>query len=168
MVTNMPVTFLPQVHGNPDVIQGQSDNAQTFIDAWLARLGERAKLMQPDLRLMRCAQEHATWLAQRQGEEMQKSLHIGKDNSTSNQRVAASGYKLPGFWDLANNNCEACAVHHDGPVEALQLLLDSPAHRPLVLGEKVSDWFWHHHVTWGLGVTPPFYVLICAPPEGSM
>jgi hypothetical protein len=161
-------TYLPTVHGNPEVIQGQSDNAQLFIDAWMAALGDRASIMRQDSRLTSCAQRHATYLAQRQGEDMQKSMHLGEGGSTANQRVQASGYKIPSFWSLENNNCEACAVHHDGPIEALALLIGSPAHRPLVLGERVSDWFWHHHTVFGIGVTSPFYVLICCVPEGSM
>lgn len=164
----MHETFLPTIKGNPDVISGQSDDAATFISAWMARLGERAKLMVRDDRLVRCAQQHATWLAQRQGEDMQKSLHIGKDGTTPNTRVTRAGYKIPSWWDWENNNCEACAVHHDGPLAALDMLIASPAHRPLLLGERANDWFWHRHTVWGVGVTAPFYVLVVAPPEGSM
>lgn len=159
----MTETFLPTVHGAG--VQGQSDNVQLFVDAWMAALGDRAAIMQPDARLMTCAQDHASFLANR--EDMRPSMHIGKGGSTPNQRLIASGYKPPSFWKPERNNCEACAVHHDGPIDALIMLLDSPDHRPLVLGERVSDWFWHLHTVWALGNAGPFYVYVAAPEEGT-
>lgn len=159
--------WLPSVKGNPTVIQGQgdTDNAADFIIAWMQALGDRADIMRQDSRLTLCAQTHATWLAQRQ--DMEPTMHLGKNNSTPNQRLIASGFRPPSFWKPEKNNCEACAVHHDGPLEALELLLKSPGHRPLVLGERVSDWFWASHTVWGLGNAGPFYSLVVAPPEGS-
>lgn len=151
---------LPAVYGNPDVTP-----ARQFVTAWMLALGERAAIMRQDDRLTNCARIHANYLANR--EDMTPSMHIGANNSTPNQRLIASGYRPPSFWKPERNNCEACAVHHAGPVDALIMLLDSPTHRPILLGEKVSDWFWHLHTQWGLANAAAFYVLICAPPEGS-
>jgi hypothetical protein len=45
---------LPTVKGNPNVIQGQSDNATVFVWAWMQALGDRAAMMREDARLTLC------------------------------------------------------------------------------------------------------------------
>jgi hypothetical protein len=154
------VTYLPSIHGVTP--------AREFVALWMQALGDRAAMMREDARLTLCASEHAIYLANRS--DMTPSMHIGRNNSTPNERLAASGYKMPDWWSLDRNNCEACSVHHgderiSSPLGALELMIDSPAHRPLVLGERVNDWFWHLHTVWGAGNAGPFYVLVVCTEE---
>jgi hypothetical protein len=146
-------TFLPSVHG--------SDKTQAFVDAWLQRLGSRAALYRQDDRLTYAANRHAAYLAARTGDAMQESLHIGQGGSAANARVRASGFVLPRQWLDGSNNVESCAVNHDGPVQAVERLLLSPAHRAHLLGEGGFA----SHTVYGVGAVPPFYVCLACPPE---
>lgn len=147
-------TYLPTVHGNPDVTP-----ARQFAAAWMLALGERAKIMTRDDRLTKCAGDHADYLAQRQGAEIQQSMHIGSGGSLPDQRVRTAGYALPDHWH--SNHVESCATHTGGPQAALDMLLDSPGHRAHLLGIGGFE----GHRVWGVGNERSYYVVICAPGE---
>lgn len=154
----MTETFLPAIHGNVTV-QGQSDNALTFIDAWMQALGDRATEMRQDDRLVRCAQDHAAYLESRVGDIRQHSMHIGQNNSTPDQRVRACGYSIPSHWH--SNHVESCATHTGGPLAALDMLLDSPGHRAHLLGTGGFE----RHVVYGIANARTYYVCIVCPEE---
>jgi uncharacterized protein YkwD len=148
---------LPTVKGNPNVIQGQSDNATVFVWAWMQALGDRAAMMREDARLTLCASEHAAYLASR--EDTTPSMHIGRNGSTPDQRVRATGYALPAHWH--ENHVESCATHTDGPLAALEMLLESPGHRAHLMGEGGFE----RHVVYGVGSAKSYYVCLICPPE---
>lgn len=98
-----------------------------FARAWLRELGDRAYIMRCDERLVRCAQDHAVFLAGRV--DISPSMHIGQGGSYANQRVVEAGYPLPD-WELKKNYVESCSftwkdpgnaaislMNHDGPHE---------------------------------------------------
>lgn len=153
----MTETFLPAVHGAG--VQGQSDNALTFIDAWMQALGDRATEMRQDDRLVRCAQDHAAYLESRVGDIRQVSMHVGLNNSTPDQRVRLAGYSIPAHWH--SNHVESCATHTGGPLAALTMLLDSPGHRAHLIGE---NGFAGHRV-YGVGNAKSYYVVLACPEE---
>lgn len=152
-------TFLPTVHG--EGIGGTNDKAAAFAAAWLEALGARAALYRADDRLAHAAHRHAAYLAARTGDAAQESLHIGAGGSAANARVRASGFVLPRHWLDGSNNIESCAVNHDGPVQAVERLLLSPAHRAHMLGEGGFA----SHTVYGVGNDGPFYVVLACPPE---
>lgn len=164
--------YMPQVFGNAPAGQGEvvhmTPRAAEFAQVWMARLGDRAARMRVDSRLVKCAQEHALFLSQRTGAEAEQSMHIGKFGTLPNERVLAVGYELPDFYRPHANNVESCAADHRGPDVAVEMLLASPSHRPMMMGERVSDWFWHRHVVWGVGHSMNFYTVLVCPPEGEM
>ncbi len=87
-------TFLPRV-AQPQAVGGvgSADSPlDVFVGAWLALLGERAKAMRYDARLAAAAQQQAEWLAVH---DFADDPHVGANGSTANERVAATGYRLP-------------------------------------------------------------------------
>jgi hypothetical protein len=151
--------WLPSVHG--EGIGGTNDNAAAFVAAWLQRLGARAALYRQDDRLAHAANRHAAYLAARTGDAAQESLHVGQGGSAANARVRAAGYVLPRHWLDGSNNVESCAVNHDGPVQAVERLLLSPAHREHLLGEGGFA----SHTVYGVGSVAAFFVVLICPPE---
>jgi hypothetical protein len=150
-------TFLPSVHG--------SDKTQAFVDAWLQRLGARANLMRPDVRLMRAAGLHAEFLASL-GDDLDGSAHFA-GGSSPNARVRAQGYRLPDFYPNDNNNCESWARNWEGPDNAVERLFLSEWHRPMMAGERVNDWFWEPQVVYGVGQAGNDYIVLACPPEAG-
>src|SRR5687768_16381929 len=159
----MTRTFLPSVHG--EGIGGTNDNALAFVAAWLQRLGDRANLMRPDVRLMRAAQLHAEFLASL-GDNLTGSAHFA-DGASPNARVRAQGYRLPDFYPDDKNNCESWARNWEGPEAAVERLVLSQWHRPMMAGERVNDWFWEPQVVYGVGQAGNDYICLACPEEPS-
>jgi hypothetical protein len=155
--------WLPSVHG--EGIGGTNDNALAFTDAWLQRLGARATLMRPDVRLMRAAGLHAEFLASL-GDDIGGSAHFA-GGSSPNRRVRAQGYRLPDFYPNDNNNCESWARNWVGPHDALERLFLSEWHRPMMAGERINDWFWEPQVVYGVGQAGNDYIVLACPPEAG-
>lgn len=162
---------LPQVFGNAPVT-GQSPrmspNALAFVVAWMERLGDRAAIMRVDERLVRAAQDHAEYLANRV--DTQPSMHIGRNVSTPNMRVRAAGYALLG-WHLDGNTVESCtrtwANLDEDMLEVVTSLMAHEAHR-----EHMNGLNWYSgHTVYGVGAASEpsgstyFVVDACPPPE---
>lgn len=153
--------YLASVYGGATVGgQAQTSKAEEFIAWWLYRLGNKRAQMRQDDRLMACAQRHAEYLAQRM--DISPSMHIGANGSTANERVRASGYKLPGYFLAKGNNVESCTYSHDPIPETVDDLMASPAHHDHM---TVAGWFVGHTV-YGVGNADAYYVVVTAPVEG--
>lgn len=164
-------TYFPSVHGNINVTaEGElmTPNAQKFAEAWLSILPqERRALMRLDRRLVFAAQLHAIYLDSRTQEEIEarkdvkNASHYGRDWSTPNERVRAQGYRLPANYPIKGNMVESNARDYGGPLSALQTLLDSPSHRPHLLGEPgFTD-----RVVYGFGCEGGDYCCLICPEE---
>lgn len=103
--------------------------ARAFAAAWLALHGERAARMRVDARLVQAAQDHAEYLASRTGDQLKQSMHRGRGGSYSNQRVAATGYRLPSHWQLDANYVESCRRGYGEPGEQARKLAAHDTHR---------------------------------------
>lgn len=153
----MTETYVPYIANNALA----HAKAAEFELEWLATLGARAKLMRPDNRLMRCAADHAAYLASRMGDQLLQSMHVGEGGSYSNGRVLASGYKLPSAYSPLRNNVESCARDAGGPDAALAGLLASPAHHDHLMGiGGFSD-----RVVYGIGQSGDDWVVLICPVE---
>lgn len=157
----MPKTFLPALHGNATVT-GQDDTLDEFARLWLPMLGEKADDMVLDDRLVKCATDHAAYLASRTGDELEQNMHVGRGHSTPNERVRAVGVTLPSYWPQKGNQVESCARTHKGTARALQLWIESPAHHDHVLHE---GWF-SEHIMWGFANADDDYVFLACPKGG--
>lgn len=159
---------LPAIHSNAPVAGPRmSPNAQSFADAWLALLPpERRALMRYDSRLAVCAQAHAEYLAQRTGDELLQSMHIGEGESHSNGRVLAVGYRLPSGpngYSPEKNNVESCARNGDDPAQVAVSLAAHPSHHDHMYGlNGFSD-----RVVWGVGCAGDDYVFLACPAEAT-
>lgn len=134
---------------------------ELFVEHWMQALGDRAADMRKDGGLMLCARLHAAYLDSRIGDELQQSMHMGRNGTTANERVRAAGYSLPGWWPVAGNQVECCVRIGDDPASALRVLLASPAHRALMLRE---DWY-KAHTVYGVGHAGSDWVVLAAPQE---
>lgn len=152
--------FLPSIHNG--VVEAQTDPADTFADAWMQALGNRAKEMQRDIRLVQAAQLHAIYLDSRTGAELEQNMHVGRYGSAPNDRVLHAQYRLPDYYQRGKNNVECCVRCGDDAVEALRLLLASPAHRVMMMRE---GWFADHTV-WGVGWCGSDWTVLVCPKEG--
>lgn len=164
----MTQVFLPQVLGNATVAaQGEhtmSPRAQAFADAWLSLLSpERRTLMRYDSRLAMCAQMHAQYLAQRTGDQLLQSMHIGLLGSYSNWRVVASGYDLPSEYSPFKNNVESCARDSDDPAAVAVRLAGHEPHRSHMLGINGFE----DRTVWAVGNAADDWVFLACPPEGN-
>lgn len=172
--------LLPQVYGmttvtgqgntNARAYASMNERAKDFAEAWLMLLGdgaapaggERMFKMVCDTRLVQCAQLHAEYLASRTGDQLLMSMHRGRDGSYANQRVLASGYKLPSDWPAQANYVESVARDGRDPGEVAISLAAHEGHRQHLLG---IDGF-EGHVVYGVGAAGDDYVcVICPPPE---
>lgn len=139
--------------------------ATAFAEAWIALLPEaRRNIMRFDSRLAACAQAHAEYLAQRTGDELLQSMHIGEGGSHSNGRVIESGYKLPPEYSPLANNVESCARDSRDPATVAVSLANHEPHRQHMLGEiGFTD-----RTVWAVGNCKDDWVfLACPPPEAS-
>lgn len=151
----MPAIFSPPRRGH------MTAAARAFAAAWLALHGERAARMKPDARLIACAQDHAEYLASRQGEALKVSMHRGRGGSYSNQRVAATGYRLPSHWALDANYVESCRRGVGLPGEQARKLAAHAEHRDHMLGlGHFADF-----TVYGVGSCQQDYVCIRCPVE---
>lgn len=162
----MSNVYLPQVYAN-DAIAGQGEPhlmnaaALAFAVAWLGLLGERRARMRCDSRLVAAAQLHADYLAQRTGDALQMSMHRGEGGSFANERVAASGYRLPANYDAQANNVESCARNGADPATVAITLAAHEGHRQHMLGLGGFE----GHVVWGCGAAGDDYVILICPEE---
>lgn len=162
-------TYLPNIRNELAAVQGMNSNAVSFTDAWMQVLGARAKSMRVDERLVKVANDHALYLSQRTPEEIEAlpddghGSHVGRGNSTPNQRVEAAGYRLP-EWHGDGNTVEFNVRTHKGPLRALELYMGSDAHRPALMGED----FWEPATVYGIGFVGSDWVFICCPPEATI
>jgi len=155
--------FLPFISpGKPVHIGpcGMNGRAERFAALWLAMLGERAQNMRCDARLVEAAQDHASFLAEDIYGETRVSMHTGRSDSTPNQRVGWTGYKLPD-WHGNGNTVESVALVYDEATVALEMLLSSDAHRPHLLGEG----FYEASTVYGIGQVGGYWVVLICPPE---
>lgn len=158
--------FLPWLEkSEPDVLGqeqgcGLEGAAARFEALWMALLAERAAQMTCDERLVAVAQAHADYLIGRSGSELEQSMHFGRGGSTPNQRVRAGGYRLLD-WHGGGNTCECCVRASDDAAQALNILLGSAHHRPVILGEG----FWEASVVYGVGQAGTDWVILVCPPE---
>lgn len=149
----------------PSVSKETITNVQEFISAWLTALGERAKLMLSDDRLVNAAMQHAIYLDSRTPEEIEErknvdhASHYGRDWSTAHERVRRSGYALPENYPIQGNSIESNARNPD-PVDALNRLLESEFHGPHLRGEGGYS----GQVVFGVGNAGNDYVILTAPP----
>ena len=135
--------------------------AATFAELWLRAMGDRGEAMRCNEKLVQAAQNHADYLAER--DDNRVSMHVGRNGSTPNQRVRATGYRLPDAHG-DNNTVESACRTPRGPAQALRLLLDSKPHRAHLLREG----FFAGHVAFGVGYAgPKWFVIVTAPPEGA-
>ena len=88
----------------------------------------------PNSLLMQTAQQHAEFMDRKQA-----LSHMGKDRSTFDQRIRATGYN----FSTAAENVALGAVDAAGVVE---MWMNSPPHRANILNDKVCDV--------GLGISP--------------
>lgn len=139
---------------------GMNGAAAHFAALWLGVLGERAKRMRCDARLVEIAQHHADYLIGRVGDELQQSMHYGRGGITPNQRVRDGGYHLPD-WHGGGNTVESCVRSSPDAAGALDILLASPSHRLHLMGEG----FWDASVVYGIGQTGTDWVVLICPPE---
>lgn len=160
------VTYLPQVYGQA-AIAGQGEPhrmngaALAFAVAWLGLLHERRALMRCDSRLVAAAQLHAGYLNSRTGDALQMSMHRGEGGSFANERVLASGYRLPSYYEAQANNVESCARNGADPATVAITLAAHEGHRQHMLG---LDGF-EGHVVWGVGCAGADYVCLVCPEE---
>ena len=151
--------YLPRISQPHVGAVGEPDSPlDVFTAAWLSLLGERASLMRYDARLAQAAQTQADWLA---AHDFASDPHVGAGGSTANERVRATGYRLPSYWPARGNQVESVTRSWDAPDEAARDLAAHGPHRDHVL---VQGWFAGHTV-WGVGHSATYYVLVTAPPE---
>lgn len=153
--------YLPRISQSHAIAgEGSADSPlAVFTAAWLALLGERANAMRYDARLAAAAQGQADWLA---ANDFADDAHSGAGDSTANERVRATGYRLPSYWPARGNQVESVTRSWDAPDEAARDLAAHDTHRDHVL---VQGWFAQHTV-WGVGQAATYYVLVSAPEEG--
>lgn len=162
----MTQVYLPQVHGTLSLAgegeqQLMPSRAIAFALAWLGLLGERRELMDFDHRLAEAAQLHAAYLDSRTGDQLLLSMHRGRSGSYANERVWASGYRLPEDWNPQANMVESCARDGRDPATAAVSLAAHEGHRQHMLGENGFV----DHVVWGVGCAGDDYVCVICPPE---
>ena len=152
--------FLPRIAQSHAIAgEGSADSPlDVFVGAWLALLGERANAMRYDARLAAAAQEQADWLA---ANDFAADAHGGANGSTANERVRATGYRLPSYWPARGNQVESVTRSWDAPDEAARDLAAHDTHRDHVLG---LGWF-AGHTQYGVGHAQTYYVLVTAPEE---
>jgi hypothetical protein len=147
---------------------GMTAEATSFAFQWLAYLGERAKLMKCDDRLVNAAQGQADFLATYLGDD--PPHHIGAGGSTANQRVRASGYKLPSGQGDDNTVESMTHVWLDPATQMDRIVGDLMAHE----GHHDHLWgigFWEPNVFYGVGFAKDtelggwYFVIEICPPE---
>lgn len=137
-------------------------HAWLMARAWMALLGERAKRMRCDERLVRVAQAHAEYLAGRIGEQLLESMHVGAGGTLSNERVRAGGYRLPSWYPQRGNHVESCARHNDDPATVIAALAAHHGHREHLLGLGGYE----NHTVYGVGHWEHDWVVLACPEEG--
>lgn len=154
-----PRVFLPVVLDGsfPTVTRSPREE---FTRLWLNAPWQQRQKCREDKRLLSAAM----WLC----EDMYKrdragengwNLHIDSLGRWSNKRVKDFGYSVN--WDDDQNFCESICVTHEGPSVALQILYNSPWHRPHVAGEIE---FYRSQIVYGVGYYPnAWYVLVTCP-----
>lgn len=135
--------------------------AARFAALWMALLGERAKLMRCDDRLVICAQNHAKYLIGRSGEQLQPSMHVGLGGTLPNKRVRQAGYRLRDWYPDDANHVECAYRGEPEPSEALTAFMNSEHHRPALMGEG----FFEDAVFYGVGTVGTDFVVLVCPPE---
>lgn len=166
--------YLPQIANEPDILAqgyyaGMTLRAYRFAVAWLGLLGERAKIMQVDERLVKCATDHAEFLHSRTPEEIEArkdakaAMHMSRDGTMSNARVVNAGYRLPEWWPLDKNSVEACARDWHDPAIVAVSLAHHDAHHDIMFGIG----FWEPSVVWGAGCAGDDYCIVICPPEST-
>lgn len=148
--------YLPYVAQGTDGPTGQGDLAAAFVALWLAASWQERRGCVPDTRLMAAAQSHADWLA-----EHNAATHIGKDGLNANDRVRQSGYILPDFYLVGQNNVESACVDWEGPEKWLERLYASSYHHDHVAGVG----FFRDQTVYGVAcAASAWLVLLTAPP----
>lgn len=156
--------FMPSLYGNAEVEGqtglpcGMNQQAALFASWWMHYLGERAKLMSCDERLVRAAQKQADWLSLNDFEE--GDPHVGEGGSTANQRVRIEGFPLP-EWHKDGNTVESAAHSWDDLPELVADLMAHDTHHDHLWGLK----FYKDSVFYGVGVTDTYFVVVSAPKE---
>lgn len=161
------VTRLPFVGGNYAIAGQAADPAQLFATAWMALLGDRARDKMWDERLAHAAYRQAEFLAH--NDFVPGDPHRGHLGSTANQRVRATGYKLPA-WMGDGNVVESVIRSWDAPEQAAHDLAHHDTHREHM---AFSNW-WERwgFAYFGVGYAPAkidrggaFYVCCTGPME---
>lgn len=160
----MSELYLPFVArpGQPTA-QGRDEPIRMALLAqWVAAPWQERRAMVVDERLMRCAQDHAAWLAT--GARMPDTLHRDGLGRMSNDRVRAYGYALPEWYDAGVNWVESIGVNWEVLEKMVQMLFDSPWHHDHIVG---AGWFFGEQTRIGVGYADDRAVFVSAPPEES-
>lgn len=153
-------TYLPAI-ANEQPVAGQSDDVAEFVRCWLQALGDKAKQMRFDSRLAAAAQRQADWL---QAHDFTPGApHLGENGITANERVSATGYRLPGWWPAKGNLVESATRSWD--VDMAEIVGDLMNHATHYDHMHVINWYAQHTV-YGVGVAGTYFVVVTAPPEG--
>lgn len=173
----MPTVFIPSIKKSGDVAAeggeehfGMNEKAYQFSQGWLGLLGERAKIMVCDSRLVRCAQDHAIYLDSRTPEEIaarahiKAAMHISRDGTMANARVVAAGYRLPSHWPLNKNNVEDCARDWREPAIVAVELANHDTHHDHMYGIGGFSIL----TVYGVGNCNLDFVIVICPPEAQI
>lgn len=139
---------------------GMNGPVAHFVALWMGVVGERSSLMRCDERLVLAAHNHAQYTNKYADTALEQDLHRGLAGSTPNQRVRQSGYLLPATHGDDNTVESIMRVSGSAPY-ALQMFLESPACRPLLLGEG----FWYDSRVYGVGNSGDIWVVVVCPRE---
>lgn len=156
--------WLPKNSGQGQEVGGAGgmfeDLRSVLLQQWVSAPWQERAQMVPDDRLMRCAQDHAAWLAT--GARQPDTLHRDALGRMSNDRVRAYGYRLPDWYDAGINLVESIGVNWQVREKMVRMLHDSPYHHDHMTGK---GWFFAEQTRVGVGYASDRAVFLSAPPE---
>lgn len=165
----MPVTRLPYISSGPAPVAPQGDDyAAQFAAAWLALLGDKAKGITSHPLCTLAAQRQADWLAV--NDFTPNDPHRGANGSTANERLVATGFRLPRWMMAVDNVVESARREFGTPADAVHGLVAHNTHRDHML--FAGWWEKYGFCYYGVGAAEAvidrggwFYVCVTAPRE---
>lgn len=165
-------TYLPRIQidygSGVSTLCGMNQRSIAFVEAWLSLLGDRAKILHCDERLVQCAQDHASYLNSRTEEEIaalagvSHAMHRSRDGRLSNRRVRDAGYHLPDYYPDDKNSVESCARNDAVPDIAAKQLAEHTEHHDHLYG---IGSFFSKQTVYGVGNAGDDWVILICPPE---